>query len=106
MPVDILSEQLRVAKIVKVVRQKEGVLIALSNEYEKHRDKYIYLLKTELQISDFQHFNWLDGHRLSVYIYLLYQIWSRNASAKKQAENIFAALRKNGRQKPFWTGID
>ena len=26
--------------------------------------------------------------------------------SKNGAENIFAALRKNGRQKPFWTGID
>ena len=40
------------------------------------------------------------------FIYLLYLIWSRNAEAKKRAENIFAALRKNGRQKPFWIGID
>ena len=39
------------------------------------------------------------------FIYLLYLIWSRNASAIKPAENISAALRKNGRQKPFWTGI-
>ena len=28
----------------------------------------IYLLKAELQISDFQHFNWLAGHRLSAHI--------------------------------------
>ena len=41
-----------------------------------------------------------------VYIYLLYQIWSRNASAIKRDENSFAALRKNGPQRPFWTGID
>ena len=26
------------------------------------------LLKTELQISDFQHFHWFTGHRLSVQI--------------------------------------
>ena len=29
---------------------------------------YKYLLKTELWISDFQHFHWLAGHRLSVHI--------------------------------------
>ena len=40
------------------------------------------------------------------FIYLLYLIWSRKVSAKKRAEKIFAALRKNGRQKPFLTGID
>ena len=39
-------------------------------------------------------------------IYLLYLKWSRNASAVKRAENIFAALRKNGRQKQFWAGIN
>ena len=33
-------------------------------------------------------------------------MWSRKVSAKEQAENIFADLRKNGRQKPFWTRID
>ena len=27
-------------------------------------------------------------------------------SSLKQAKNIFAAVRKNGRQKLFWTGID
>ena len=58
--------------------------------------KSMYLLETELWISDFQHFQWLTRHRLSVHI----------PAAKKQAENIFAAMRKNGQQKPFWTGID
>ena len=29
---------------------------------------YIYLLKTELRILDFQHFHWLAGHRLSAHI--------------------------------------
>ena len=29
---------------------------------------YIYFLKTELQISDFQHFHWLAGHKLSAHI--------------------------------------
>ena len=29
---------------------------------------YVYLLKTELRISDFQHFYWLAGHRLSAHI--------------------------------------
>ena len=29
---------------------------------------YIYLLKTELRILDFQHFQWLAGHRLSPHI--------------------------------------
>ena len=29
---------------------------------------YIYLLKTELRISHFQHFHWLAGHRLSAHI--------------------------------------
>ena len=28
----------------------------------------IYLLKTELRISDLQHFYWLAGHRLSAHI--------------------------------------
>ena len=40
------------------------------------------------------------------FIYLLYLIWSRNASAIKRVENIFASLRKNGRQNPFGTEID
>ena len=39
-----------------------------------------------------------------VYIYLLYLIWSRNTSAIKRTENICSS-EKNGRQKPFWTGI-
>ena len=47
---------------------------------------HLILLKAELRISNFQHFHWLAGHRLSVHI--------RNASAIKRAENIFAALRK------------
>ena len=29
---------------------------------------YIYLLKTELRISDSRHFHWLAGHRLSAHI--------------------------------------
>ena len=29
---------------------------------------YMYLLKTELRILDFQHFHWLAGHRLSAHI--------------------------------------
>ena len=29
---------------------------------------YIYILKTELRILDFQHFHWLAGHRLSAHI--------------------------------------
>ena len=29
---------------------------------------YIFLLKTELRILDFQHFHWLAGHRLSAHI--------------------------------------
>ena len=29
---------------------------------------YIYILKTDLQIVDFQHFHWLAGHRLSAHI--------------------------------------
>ena len=29
---------------------------------------YIYLLKTELWISDFQHFHWLARHRLSAHM--------------------------------------
>ena len=28
--------------------------------------QYLTLLKTELRISDFQHFHWLAGHKLSV----------------------------------------
>ena len=34
-----------------------------------------------------------------LFIYLLYIIWSRNASAIMQAENIFAALRQNDQLK-------
>ena len=30
----------------------------------------------------------------------------KESGSNKRAENIFAALRKNGRQKPFWTGIE
>ena len=29
---------------------------------------YIYILKTELRILDFQHFYWLAGHKLSAHI--------------------------------------
>ena len=29
---------------------------------------YTHLLKTELRISDFQHFHWFAGHRLSLHI--------------------------------------
>ena len=39
------------------------------------------------------------------FVYLLYLICSSNASAIRRTENIFAALRKNGWQKPFWTRI-
>ena len=42
------------------------------------------------------------GHQ---FVYLLYIIWSRNAWAIKRAQNTFAALRKNGQQTPFCTGI-
>ena len=51
--------------------------------------KYRNLFKTKL-LSVFQHFHWLAGHKLS--------------AVRKRAENI-ATLLKNGRQKPFWTGI-
>ena len=30
---------------------------------------FIHLLKTELQISHFQHFDWLAGHRLSGHVH-------------------------------------
>ena len=42
------------------------------------------------------------------FIHLLYLIWSKNMSAIKQAENIFAPLRKkwSTKQTPFWTGIN
>ena len=59
--------------------------------------EYCSLLKAELRISDFQHFHWLVGQRVSVHIlYLLYliHVWSRNSLAIKQGENICAALRK------------
>ena len=65
----------------------------------------LILLKTELRTSDFQHFHWLAGHRLSVHIPAVpNKLWG--ALAIKRAENIFAALRKNGQQKLFWTRID
>lgn len=32
-------------------------------------------------------------------------MWSRNMSAIKQAEKVFAALGKNDQQKPFWTQV-
>ena len=56
----------------------------------------VILLNTQLRKSDFQHFQWFARHRLSVHI------WSRNASAVKQVENNFAALRKNGQQKSIF----
>ena len=60
---------------------------------------YILLLKTELRTSDFKHFHWLAGHRLSVHIHTVKEHVSNTG-------NIFAALRKNGRQKTIWTGIE
>ena len=35
---------------------------------EKNKQEYIYLLKTGLGILDFQHFDWLNGARLSAHI--------------------------------------
>ena len=57
-------------------------------------------VKTELRTSDFQHWLIRSPDTGFQFIYLLYQIWSRNAPAMKRAENIFAALgKKKGRQK-------
>ena len=44
---------------------------------------YIYLLKTELRMLDFQHFHWLAGHRLSAHIPALPNMV--NESIKKES---------------------
>ena len=44
---------------------------------------YIYILKTELRILDFQHFHWLAGHRLSAHIPALPNMV--NESIKKES---------------------
>ena len=41
---------------------------ALCEQFWKYRLVYIYLLKTEQRILDFQHFHCLAGHRLSAHI--------------------------------------
>ena len=46
--------------LVQLLMKKNIVLI-----------KNIHLLKTDLRISDFQHFHWLAGHRLSAHIHAL-----------------------------------
>ena len=50
----------------------------------------VYLLKTELWISDLQYFHWLAGHRLSVHIPAVPNMVKERVS-NKAAENIFAA---------------
>ena len=47
--------------------QENGKLIRIANAGTQGIT-YRYLLKTELRISDFQHFHWLAGHRLSAHI--------------------------------------
>ena len=45
--------------------QSTGICLRLGLPYN---NIYIYLLKTELRILDFQHFHWLAGHWLSAHI--------------------------------------
>ena len=60
-----------------------------------YMDKFkAILLKPELRISEFQHFHWLTGHRLSVHIPAVPNMVKDPASAIKQADDIFAGLRK------------
>ena len=47
---------------------------------------------------------WIQA--LSSYTSCTGLIWSRNVSAIKRAGNVCAVVRRNGRQKMFWTGID
>ena len=54
------------------------------NNNDSTKKMYVYLLKTELRISDFQHFHWLAGHRLSVHIPALPRR-SMNASANEES---------------------
>jgi len=68
--------------------------------------------RTELWISDFQHifFSLACWTQASISSYCILAsvpniMVKERVSNIKQAENIFAALRKNRRQKLFWTGI-
>ena len=73
-------------------------------QFHNHHQHIITIMKkTELQISNFQHFHWFVD-RLSVHIPALPNMVKERATLKR-TENIFAALRKYGRQKPFWSGI-
>ena len=50
---------------------------------------YIYILKTELRISDFQHFHWLAGHRLSAHVPALPNMVNERISNKESWIKIF-----------------
>ena len=55
---------------------------------------YIYLLKTELQISDFQYFHWLAGHRLSVHIPAVTDVVKELVSNKANWKHFSSSVKK------------
>ena len=63
------------------------------------------ILKTELWISDFEYFHRLAGHRLSVQAIPAVPNMVKERVCNKARRNIFVAVTKHGRQKPFWTRI-
>ena len=67
-------------------------------------DARLVIANSALQISDFQHFYWLAGHRLSVHIPALPNMVKERVSNKASWKH-FCSSDKNGRQKLFWTGI-
>ena len=59
-----------------------------------HSKVSTYLLKTELRISDFEHFHWLTGHRLSVHIPAVPNMVKESVSNKASGKH-FCSSEKN-----------
>ena len=68
--------------------------------------KYIPLWKTELRISDFQHFHWLAGHRLSVHIPAVPNMVKEHVSNKANWKHFCTSEKKRPTKAGFWTGMD
>ena len=66
---------------------------------------YILLLKTELRTSDFKHFHWLAGHRLSVHIHTVPNMVKEHVSNKASRKH-FCSSEKKWPTKDNLTGID
>ena len=52
-------------------------------------------------MSDFQHFHWLTGHKLSVHIPALPNVWLGNASSIRELKTFLQLREKNDRQNRF-----